>query len=135
MTFSDCSTLCVYPADPSTKQMKSYSKADCRLFRDLAALEAHRLRHLIETSPFPNNKMISFLTQKGIIVGLEDLVNGNERRVRQERRAHSKLVCSMQNTLKKSNGSDPIALPLALVASSRSSTSANKAQAKAAMAA
>ena len=135
MSFSDSSTLCLYTTDPSYKQLKSYSKADCRLFRDCAALEASRLRQLIDASPYSNSEMISFLAKKGIIVGIEDLVSGNEQHVQHERRAHSKLVCKVQKKLKKSNGHDPIVQPLALIASSRSSNSVNRAQAKAAMAA
>lgn len=131
VTFSEYSSLSVYPVYPSHK--KSYSKADYRLFRNRALVEAQQIRELIEASPLSAAETVHLLVKNELIssanfVGIEDLIL--ESSVIQDRRVHSKLLLNMQNALKESNTTDPNLL--AQVSTARSANSVTRARVKAA---
>ncbi|KAL7478662.1 hypothetical protein ACHAW6_004417 [Cyclotella cf. meneghiniana] len=137
--FSQYSSMHVYGVDPSYSLSKSYSSKECKAFLTRAAFDAHRLRQLITSCALPHAESVRFLSQDGVIkpedfLGIEHLVHPSSyERVMKERRLHSDLLFQRQGELLRRHELD--ANSLAEMVMARSAKSADRARARAAMAA
>jgi hypothetical protein len=137
VSFSEYSSLSIYPVDPLYRRHKSYSKSDFKSFRDRAVFTAYQIRQFIASSSLQSADAIRLLIANQVIssetlIGIEDLI-GDSSITPEDRRAHSELVIKMQSTLKSSKEKDPNLL--AKVAAVRSAGSVRRARDKALLAA
>lgn len=137
--FSQYSSMHVYGVDPSYSLSKSYSSKEFKAFLTCAAFDAHRLRQLITSCALPHAESVRFLSQDGVIkpedfLGIEHLIHPSSyERVMKERRLHSDLLFQRQGELLRRHELD--ANSLAEMVMARSAKSADRARARAAMAA
>ncbi|KAL3790413.1 hypothetical protein HJC23_013585 [Cyclotella cryptica] len=137
--FSKYSTKRVYVTDTHYENCKSYSSADQKTFRKVAAHDAIRIKHLISNHPIPTALAIHELMKQGLLtredlIGIEHLVSTNAEKVMHERRSYMNFVLGVQKQMQEKNDNKVDAGLLAVVAIAQSSRMIEKARLKAALA-
>lgn len=140
VSFSEYSSLHMYPSDPAYRRQMSYSKGEIKDFRLRAASEAQHLRELFNRCPLQDaNKIYHLLIQHNIIapedfLGIEHLLSETTiRLVLTERFVQRNSLLAKQKELREKNVLD--ADLLAEVAISMSAKNAVRARVRAAIAA
>ena len=139
VSFSEYSSLHLYPSDPSYRRQMSYSKGEIKDFRLRASSEAQHLRELLDRCPLQDaNKIYHLLILHNVIapedfLGIEHLLSENTiRLVLTERFLQRSSLLAMQKELREKNELD--ADLLAEVAISMSAKNAVRARVRAAIA-
>jgi hypothetical protein len=105
VSFSEMSSLFLYPPSPTYSKNKSYSKSEVNDFIRNAAMDGLRLRNFLLSYPGSGTEAIKFLLDSGKIktediLGIEHLIlHKTAKRMSEERRFHSKALLVEQYRL------------------------------------
>jgi hypothetical protein len=126
--------------EPYYEDQKSYSSADQKRFREEAAYDACRIKHLVTSCHVPTGLAFRQLMQQGLLsrkelLGIEHLVSINSKKELRERRAYIELVLGAQNHMRLKNEDTVDVEMLAAGAVAKSARMIEKARLRAALAA